>query len=274
MSLCDLHIHSYYSDGTFSPKEIIEKAKEKNLTAISITDHDETKAIDIAKFLGKKVDILVISGIELSAVFNDKEIHILGYLFNEKDQTLSKKLKEIREYRETRAKEILERLQGYGIYIDFSFVKNIAGKGAIGRPHIAQAMLEKGSINEYKEGFLKYIGNGKPCNVPKYRLGIKEGIDLLTEAGGISVLAHPGNIGDDGIVKKLLTFPFAGIEVWYPDHSSQQIKNYLSIAQGRSLLTTGGSDSHGARPTKASIGGIKVNSSVVNSLINYKNTHL
>jgi len=275
MGLCDLHIHSYYSDGTFSPGEILERASEKNLTAVSITDHDEVKAVKIAKFLGQKVGILVISGIELSAQFNGKDVHILGYLFNEEDKKLLIKLKEIREYREIRAKEILSRLRKNDIHIDFSFVKNIAGRGAIGRPHIAQAMLEKGSIINYKEAFIKYIGNGKPCNVPKYRLNIDEAIELLKNAdGGIPVLAHPGNIGDDSIVEELLTFPFAGIEVWHPDHSTQQIKKYLSIAERKSLLTTGGSDNHGNRPTKAPIGGIIVDSTVVDSLIEYKNAHM
>jgi len=274
MGFCDLHIHSCYSDGTFTPTEIVEKAKEKNLCAISITDHDEIYAIGIAKSYGEKNDILVISGIELSAMYNDTEIHILGYLFDEDDKKFSEKLKEIREYREERAKKILRKLEDYGFHINFNFVKDLAGQGAIGRPHVAQALLENKNINEYKDAFVKYIGNGKPCNVPKYRLNPKEAIELITDAGGIPVLAHPGNIRDDGVVDEVLRFPFGGLEVWHPDHTSRQIKHYLSIAEERSLLTTGGSDNHGHRSTKAPIGGIVIDFSAVESLINYKDTHL
>ncbi|TES93721.1 MAG: PHP domain-containing protein [Candidatus Cloacimonadota bacterium] len=274
MGLCDLHIHSFYSDGTFSPAEIVEKAGEKNLCAISITDHDEVDAIGVARSYGEKRNIRVIAGVELSAIYKDIEIHILGYLFDENEKRLQAKLSEMRVYREERARKILSKLRDYGFNIKFDLVIKLAGRGAIGRPHIAQAMLEQKAIFNYKEAFTKYIGNGKPCNVPKYRLDPEEVIALIKDADGIPVLAHPANIRDYGIVDELLNFPFAGIEVWHPDHTSQQIKNYLTIAEDKSLLVTGGSDSHGDIPTKALIGGIEVDSSIVDSLIDYKNTYL
>ncbi len=274
MGFCDLHIHSFYSDGTYSPAEIINKAKTKNLDAISITDHDEIKAVGIAKSHGNKENISVIAGVELSAIYKNTEIHILGYLFHEQDEKLNKTLTEMRQHRENRARNILKKLRHFGFDIEFENVKRLAGKGAVGRPHIAQAMLDTGNLRNYKEAFTKYIGNGKPCNAPKFRLNPPDAIGLIKEAGGVPVLAHPGNIRNDKIVKELLNSDFGGIEVWHPDHSSKQIHNYLEITKTENLVATGGSDSHGNIPTKSPIGGIAVDSSVVDALINYKNTYL
>ncbi|TET17267.1 MAG: PHP domain-containing protein [Candidatus Cloacimonadota bacterium] len=274
MGLCDLHIHSRYSDGTYTPLEIVEKAKAKHLDALSITDHDTTKGVDPAKLYGKEMGIRVVSGVELSAIYQDIEIHVLGYLFDEHDKRLYTKLSQMREYREERARGILRKLENYGFTVNFDFVKKLAGEGTIGRPHIAQAMLESRKITNYKEAFVKYIGNGKPCNVLKYRLNPTEAIDLMREAGGIPVLAHPGNIRNDNFVLDLFNFPFLGIEVWHPDHTSRQIKDYLEIAEKRNLLVTGGSDSHGDIPTKALLGGMNVDISIVDSLIQYKETYL
>lgn len=274
MKWCDLHTHSYYSDGTFSPTKIVKKAKENGLSALSITDHDEICAVPIAKEFGERIGIKVISGCELSAIHKGVEIHILGYLCDEERGKLKEKLVEVRDYRELRAKKILKKLEDYDIDIKFSELKEIAGKGAIGRPHIAQAMLEQGYITKYGEAFWKYIGNGKPCCVPKFRFSIQEAIDLIVGGEGVPVLAHPGNIRPKDIVDELIEFPFAGIEVWHPDHNSKKVDKFLKIAEGKSLITTGGSDSHGDIPGKASIGEIKVDISVIDRLKEYKETQL
>jgi predicted metal-dependent phosphoesterase TrpH len=274
MGFCDLHIHSHYSDGTLSPIEIVDRAKEKDLTAISITDHDEIKAIPPARTYGKERDIMVLSGVELSAIFKEVEIHVLGYLFDIHNGALNEMLRKMKEYREKRAKEILRKLEDFGFNIEFQAVKMLSGNGTIGRPHIAQAMLETKNIRKYKEAFEKYIGNGKPCNVPKFRFDPQEAIDLLRKAGGVSVLAHPGNINEREIFDELINIGFDGIEVWHPDHSTSQISEFLTTALEKNLLTTGGSDNHGDRPTKAPIGGIEVDDSVVASLIEYNKTQL
>lgn len=274
MPFCDLHIHSTFSDGTYSPAQIIDIAKKQGLCAISITDHDTIKAVAVAKAIGKEKGIVVLSGVELSSIFGDTEIHILGYLFDEERVHLKTKLGEMREYRKTRAQRMIEKLEDHGCTISFEDVKKVAGKGAIGRPHIARAMLERKCILEYKEAFTRYIGNGKPCNVPKFRLDPAEAIDLVEDAGGIPVLAHPGNVGDEAIIRGVLTLPFKGIEVWHPDHSSSQMKLYMELARERGLLMTGGSDSHGEKLTKAAIGEVKVDAAVVEALVEYKDTHL
>jgi predicted metal-dependent phosphoesterase TrpH len=274
MSFCDLHIHSTFSDGTFAPDRIIDISKEKGLVAISITDHDTIAAVAQAKVLGDEQGIMVLSGVELSGMFKDIEVHILGYLFDEDEHSLRERLSEMRAYRETRARKMIEKLEGHGCCITFEDVKKEAGAGAIGRPHIAQAMLAQRCIMEYKEAFTRYIGNGRPCNVPKLRLHPEEAIQLIEDAGGIPVIAHPGNIGDGVVVRELLDFPFKGIEVWHPDHSSSQVKRYMQFARERDLLMTGGSDSHGERRTKAEIGGIEVDASLVEALIEYQETHL
>ena len=274
MPFCDLHIHSTFSDGTCAPDEIVDISKVNDLAIISITDHDTIRAVKPAKARGSVQQVKVISGVELSAVFNDAEIHVLGYLFDEDERDFTARLKEMREYRETRAEKICEKLGDQGCSITLDDVKRVAGGGAIGRPHIAQAMLEHNCITEYKEAFIRYIGNGKPCNVPKLRLQLEEAIELIEGADGLPVLAHPGNIGDEVLVRQLLAFPFKGIEVWHPDHSSSQIALYSRIASEKGLLMTGGSDSHGESRTKTSIGGIEVDAAVAEALIKYKETHL
>jgi len=274
MAFCDLHIHSFYSDGTYSPFQIVEKAKEQNLSAISITDHDEIQAIQIAKSFVKDREPIIISGVELSAIYKQTEIHILGYLFDEFDKKITSKLGEMREYRRNRARNILLKLEDFGFHINYENIDRLAGNGAVGRPHIARAMLETGHLSNYKEAFTKYIGNGKPCNSPKYRLSPAEAISLIKESAGVPILAHPGNIGNDEIVNELLNFDFGGIEVWHPDHSSKLTNHYLSITKKKNLVATGGSDNHGSITTKSPIGGIAVDSSVVDALINYKNTYL
>jgi predicted metal-dependent phosphoesterase TrpH len=274
MSLCDLHIHSIFSDGTYSPAQVIDISKEQGLSAISITDHDTIKAVPLAKTIGKEQSITVLSGVELSGVYKDIEIHVLGYLFDEDAVHLGKKLLEMRQHRETRAQKIVEKLEDEGFRITFDDVKKVAGNGAIGRPHIARALLERKCIVDYKEAFTRYIGNGKPCNVPKLRLCPEEAIQLIADAHGISVLAHPGNIGDEVVVRELLNFPFQGIEVWHPDHSSNQVMLYKQLAQQKGMLMTGGSDSHGEKRTKAAIGEIEVDAKFAEALIEYKKAYL
>ncbi len=274
MPFCDLHIHSTFSDGTLTPEEIVGISRERGLAAISITDHDTIRAVAPAKVFGREQGIMVLSGTELSSVFNDIEIHILGYLFDERNMQFKERLGEIRKYREIRAQEMVAKLSDYGCSISIEDVKRVAGIGAIGRPHVAQAMLERKCIGDYKEAFIRYIGNGKPCNVPKYRLHPEEAIALIEDAGGIPVLAHPGNIGDEMVVADLLKFPFKGIEVWHPDHSSSQITLYEQFAERAGLFMTGGSDCHGEKRSKMSIGGIKVSVEAVEALIEYKKAHL
>jgi predicted metal-dependent phosphoesterase TrpH len=274
MPFCDLHIHSIFSDGTYTIDQIIDIAQQKELVAISVTDHDTVEGVPGIKVLGSEQDITVLSGVELSGVFKEREIHILGYLFDEHDTHLRKELREMREHRETRAQKIVEKLVEHGCDITIDDVKEVAAGGAIGRPHIARALLEHKCILQYKDAFTRYIGNGKPCNVPKYRLHPKEAIQLIENAGGIAVLAHPGNIGDEVVVRELLSFPFRGIEVWHPDHSSSSTALYIRFAEERGLLLTGGSDSHGEKGTKAPIGGIRVDAEVVNALIEHKKTYL
>lgn len=274
MSFCDLHIHSIFSDGTHSVDHILDIAKEKGLGAVSITDHDTVKAFPRARILGKTRDIMVLTGVELSGVFKDVEIHILGYLFDENEVRLNEKLREMREYREERAQKMIEKLGDQGCHITFDDVRKVAGKGTIGRPHIARALLRQRCIVEYKEAFNRYIGNGRPCNVPKLRLHPEEAIKLIEDAGGIPVLAHPGNVGDNVMVTELLAFPFKGIEIWHPDHSSSQVNAYMELCRQRGLLMTGGSDSHGEKITKAEIGEVKVDGKCAASLVEYKKAHL
>lgn len=274
MRFCDLHIHSTFSDGTLTPEQVISISKQSGLAAISITDHDTLRAVAPAKALGKEQDIMVLSGTELSSVLNGVEVHILGYLFDEHHPQLKERLHEMQKFREQRAREMVEKLEAHGCSIPLEDVKRTAGTGAIGRPHIAQVMLEHRCITHYKEAFIRYIGNGKPCNVPKFRLHPHEAITLIEEAGGIPILAHPGNIGDEVFVKELLALPFKGIEVWHPDHSSSQIAQYEQFARERGLLKTGGSDCHGEGRSKIPIGGIKVEMAAAEALIEYKKAQL
>lgn len=243
----DLHIHTTASDGLLTPKEIIKLSEDIGLLGISLTDHDTIDGIEetINEINLTQSNLEFIPGIELNAEVNEIETHILGYFIDNKNENLVNRLKDIKTYRYERAEKMIKKLHKMGLIINLEQVKKYTQSNLIGRPHIAQALIDKAYVFSIKEAFDKYLGYGKRAYVPRYKFVPEEAIELIRNAGGISILAHPGLIKNTGIVNKIIDMGIDGIEVYYPEHSSSEIKSYLNICNKKNLLITGGSDFHG-----------------------------
>jgi len=247
MLRCDLHTHTFYSDGTRSPQELIKLAQEKGIRILGITDHDEIAGIEEAIEFASKVGIEIVPGVELSTIYDEIDVHILGYMIDYKSRELKDFLQYIKDVRGKRAYKILEKLKEFNIDIPLNILKKYAGYGAIGRPHIARAMKELGYVNDISEAFDKYIGYDKPAYVPKFKLSIPEVIDLIHKYGGVAILAHPDLIKDkkEEIIKKTLEWGIDGFEIWHPDNGAETREYIMKLAGNHNLVLTGGSDFHG-----------------------------
>ncbi len=269
--VADLHVHTYLSDGTFSPLEVVKRAREEGLDAIAITDHDTVSGVSQSIKFGKAFGIEVIPGVELTAEFEDNEIHLLGYFIDWQADWFLKKLKQICEVRIERAKRIVEKLKEHGLDISEEEVFKTSGPGAVGRLHIAQVLFKKGLVASLQDAFRLYIGNGKPCYVKKFKLLPEEAIDMIDRVSGIAVLAHPKtvqieNMALDDFIKNLKKFGLKGLEVYHTDHSKSDVDYLKNLAEKEDLLPTGGSDCHGFGKGEVLIGKIKIPYSFVEAL--------
>lgn len=262
----DLHSHTNYSDGFNSPRELIDKAKSKGIDVLSITDHDNLAAIEEATGYGKEVGVEIIPGVEISSDIMDREIHILGYFVEPGNNELERYLEFFRAERLKRADRIVKKLNVLGISLKLEDVLKIARNSAVGRPHIAQAMVEGGFTNSYFEAFNKYIGNGCIAYEKKVHVSPRSAFKIISDAGGLSFIAHPG-IMPENILKELIEAGVDGIEVIHPSHSSQLVKFYRGIVHEYFLLESGGSDYHGGkREDENNFGKFVVSPSVVEAM--------
>lgn len=248
----DLHMHTTASDGRLSPEELLLAAKRAKLRYIAITDHDSVGALRRLYELHLLPDenIRVIPGIEFSAHMPEHEAHILGYHIDVENPNLRMKLEEVVQCRWRRFSKIVEKLRAMGYPISERDALEIAGNAeSIGRAHIAQALVNKGCFARLRDVFSEVLHKNGPAYVPHYRLSPREIIRLIKEAGGVSVIAHPGLIGDDRVVGSLIDEGLDGIEVVHPKHSVEACEKYKRMAKERGLLITGGSDFHGI-PTR------------------------
>jgi len=251
----DLHIHSSYSDGQFSPADIILQAKKIGLRGISLTDHDSIAGIKEAVISTKSNEISFITGIELSVTFEDSdEVHLLGYGIDHKNKVLQDKLDFLFQSRLKRADEMIHRLKKIGINLTLEKVKRLTRGGLIGRPHVAQAIAEAGYAFSPQEAFQNYLRRGKPAYVPREKIELKEGVELIHFSGGVAVLAHPGLLRANQLYSLLKTEIIDGLEVYYPLHTIQQIQRYLQLCNTYGLIITGGSDFHGFRVKSTFLG--------------------
>jgi len=241
----DLHCHTTASDGLLSPTELVQLAAKLGLKGLGITDHDTIQGWEEAVVAGNYYQIRILKGIELNTNWKGKEVHVLGYEVDRSSTLLTDKLKELRKAREKRLVEILDRFRGLGINISVGEVQQFAHGESIGRPHIAQALIERGYVSNIQEGFEIYIGRGAPAYVPRYNLTTEEGIHLIREAHGVAVLAHPGVQRLEEGIPTWVQAGLQGIEVLHSQHNSDDELRYLEIAREYSLLPTGGSDFHG-----------------------------
>ncbi len=262
----DLHMHTFYSDGFYSPSDVVKKAAETGLSTISITDHDNVNALEEAIETGKQFGLEVIPGVEISTDISDREIHILGYFVDPANKELEHYLSFFRNERVKRAGRIITKLNSLGLDITLDDVVRKARIGALGRPHIAHAMAEKGLISSYFEAFNKYIGNGCPAYERKVHVSPQSAFKIISDAGGLSFIAHPGNL-PEFIIKELIDAGVDGIEVIHPSHLPHKVKYYRGIVNEYFLLESGGSDFHGGeRNDEQNLGKYSTTLSVVEAM--------
>lgn len=265
----DLHVHTYYSDGTYSPAEVIENASRLGLKAVSIADHDCVAGIREGTAAGRAHGIELIPGVELSADAPNYEIHILGYFIDWKDARFLEQLDRMSRARHERAEAMVARLNAVGVRIDFPDILKVAGEGTIGRLHVAKALRDKGYVTDIQDAFRRYIGRGGPAYVDKYKISPENCIALIKDAGGIAVLAHPGLTKNDGIIPKLKEAGLDGMEVYHIEHTPEMAKHYIGLADRNGLLHSGGSDCHGLGKTSVLMGKVLVPYSVLTAMKAY-----
>ena len=238
----DLHCHSIHSDGTATVQELFQLAKETGLSGLSITDHDTMDAYKEAVPISKNTGIKLIPGIEFSTMMGDESIHILCYSFPIGHPALTALCERHKSRREERNLAILNKLKARGMPLSEDC---LISTGSTGRPHIAQAMVEKGYANSIQDAFNRFIGQEKSCFVPGETISTADTVDIIHEANGLAVIAHPHLIKSNKTINELLKLPFDGIEVFYGNFNRQRIQRYYDIAKEKNLLMTGGSDYHG-----------------------------
>ncbi len=228
-----------------TPEEIYAKCVEQGFSAFAITDHDTVDGVAKAMEINNKYDIELISGVEISCHESKREFHLLGYNFDINNDRLRTHIEELKKNRKVRAEKILQRLTKVRINLELDYIEEIAGEAPITRPHIANAMLNNNMVNNLKEAFLLYLGNGRPGFVEKTSFPIREAIRLINEAGGIASLAHPAHSLTNDVLQKLIKYGIDGIEVIHPSHDQRLRTHYQNIANQYYLISTGGSDYHG-----------------------------
>ena len=258
MKYADLHLHTFYSDGTFTPEELVERASTLGFAAIALTDHDTVEGCERAAAACAAARMEFISGTELTAEHADIEVHILAYLVDTQNRVLLTRIAEFQSVRQNRIREMVAALNHLGIPLDAESVFALANCKSPGRPHVARALVKEKLIGNLDEAFEKYLKKGRPAWVPKTKMSALEGIELIHQAGGLAVMAHPGLNRTDEIIPALVDAGLDGIECFHTKHSTVMSERYLEIAEKYNLLVTGGSDCHGFSKIKPLIGGIKL----------------
>ena len=241
----DLHLHTTASDGLLSPSQLVREAAARGVSLLALTDHDTTEGIAEGRAEASRLGLTLVPGVELSADSPDRDIHFLGYFLDPDDAALQASLRSLRVSRTLRNHEILARLAALGAPLSHDRLLQIAGPGSVGRPHIAAALVEAGHVTSQTEAFSRYLARGKPAFVLRRRLSPARACAIIKAAGGLAVLAHPAKLGSLALVSSLLEAGLDGLEAFHPDHSAKDIESFVSFARERSLLITGGTDSHG-----------------------------
>lgn len=271
----DLHIHSTASDGTLTPQEVVREAHGRALTAIAITDHDTVAGVEPALEVAAELGIDVFPAVEVSTQHGRWEAHILGYLIDVRHAELTEVLQRIRTSRLERAEEMVRRLQALGVAISYEDVEATSGGDeSVGRPHVAAALVACGVVSKPQDAFERYLRRGRPAYVERYRLSPQEAVGLIRRSGGLPVLAHPGLIGSEDVIRDLMQSGVGGIEAYHVDHTPGQTARYLDLADKLRLVVTGGSDSHGPKgPKPVEIGAANVPDSCAEALRHWGAEH-
>ena len=259
----DLHIHTCFSDGVFTPEKIVDTALDAGLNAIAITDHDNVLAYPIALKYADKIaketgntPLEIIPGVEINTIYKDVEIHILGYFMNRDDSDFQEMLKMQQNARIAQTKEIIHLLsKKEGIHVSFDKIKSLVAEGgSIGRPHIAKAITMAGGTTSVMEAYSKYINNDSDVYVQRKTISPHDAIEIIYDAGGIPVFAHPFDVEDaENLIKEFMHFGLRGVEAYHRKHSPAMVEYYSTIAEKNGLIITGGSDFHAPNPNNGQI---------------------
>jgi len=254
----DLHLHTRFSDGTFTPEELAERGHQLGFSAMALTDHDTVEGCDQMKAACTRLGIEFADGTELTAERGGNEVHMLGYFIDTQNTKLLTEMKKYQKVRQDRIYEIVARLNRMGIALKAESVFALANCQAPGRPHVGRALVQDGFCDSLDEAFSRFLKRNRPAWVPKYKISAFEAMDLIHEAGGLAVMAHPGLNRTDDFIPVLVEHGLDGIECFHSKHTVSMTRRYLEIAKKYNLLITGGSDCHGNSKGKPLIGTIQL----------------
>jgi predicted metal-dependent phosphoesterase TrpH len=254
----DLHLHTLFSDGTFTPEELAARGKDFGFAAMSLTDHDSVEGCERMDIACRSLGIKFIPGVELTAEFEDKEVHLLGYYIDLHNKKLLAEIKKFQTVRQDRIREMTNRLNQLNIPLRSETVFAIANCCAPGRPHVARALIQEGLCSSMDEAFNRYLKKGRPAWVPKRKISALDAIALIHQAGGFAIVAHPALNQGDEIIAPLAAQGVDGIECFHTKHTAKISRHYLNMADHFNLLVTGGSDCHGFSKGKPLIGTVKL----------------
>ncbi len=281
--MIDLHSHSTFSDGSLTPRDLARHAAELGLSALALTDHDTTAGLDQFMAACSESGIRGVPGVEISVDVRSGTMHMLGYFIDSRDDKLEQVLVRIRNGREDRNRQIIEKLNALGLKLSFEEVSAFASEDVVGRPHFALAMVQKGYVASKEAAFELYLAKGKPAYAERYRMSASDSIAAIVHAGGVPVLAHPftldlGHAALRDLVKDLKGKGLQGIEVYYSEHNDEQQRHYESLAREFDLVTTGGSDFHGQLNPRVELGrgfgNLKVENHILKDLEKRRNNGL
>jgi predicted metal-dependent phosphoesterase TrpH len=254
----DLHLHTCFSDGTFTPEELAALAQQAGLKAVALTDHDTVEGCARMAAACQALGVEFIPAAELTAEVSGHEIHFLGYFLDPENEMLLRELAKFQEVRQGRIHEMTARLNQAGVPLKAESVFALANCRAPGRPHVARALVQEGFCDTLDQAFERFLRKGKPAWVPKFKISAMEAIRLIHQAGGLAVMAHPGLNRTDEVIPELVQVGMDGLECFHTKHSTNMTEHYLQIAEQHNLLVTGGSDCHGLNKGKPLIGTVKV----------------
>jgi hypothetical protein len=268
MRFADLHTHTYHSDGTRAPREVIDLARKHGITIVAISDHDNLAAYFEIKTYADSVDVALVPAAELSCEVEGVDVHILAYAFDPFDERMAARLAAFRESRHTRGYRMVDRLRGLGYDIRRDRVDELAAGGAMGRPHIARALVEQGYAADVSAAFDTLIGTGKPAYVEKERFRIDEAVRLVHDAGGVLSIAHPTQYPkSEDLVPELLDAGIDAVEVFHPDVDADACERFTNVARFRGKFVTGGSDDHGTVKTVETLGTVRVPENLIGPIL-------
>jgi 3',5'-nucleoside bisphosphate phosphatase len=258
LMFADLHLHTHFSDGTYTPRELAAQARAHGLAAVALTDHDTVEGCTPMALACEEEELEFISGTELTAEVDDKELHLIGYLIDTSNPRLLLETAQFQTARQERIREMVARLNRLNIPLQPEAVFAIANCQSPGRPHVGRALVQAGYCANLDEAFERFLKKHRPAWVPKFKISARNAIELIHQAGGLAVMAHPGLNRNDDLIPKLVDDGLDGLECYHSKHTAAASEHYKRLAHLHGLLVTGGSDCHGLNKGQPLIGSVKL----------------